>query len=51
MLKVLDNAQGAAMTAQNNTPVEVASNELPSIFFNDSNTYALFATSTYGAPA
>ena len=44
-------AQGAAMTAQNNTPVEVASNELPSIFFNDSNTYALFATSTYGAPA
>ena len=42
---------GGAMTAQNNTPVEVASNELPSIFFDESNTYALFATSTFGAPA
>ena len=43
--------QGVATGGQNNAPVDIASNELPSIFFDDNNTAALFATTTFGAPA
>ncbi|MAX60193.1 MAG: hypothetical protein CML93_00235 [Rhodobiaceae bacterium] len=43
--------QGAATGGQNNAPVDIASNELPTIYFDDSNTAALFATATFGAPA
>ena len=43
--------QGVATGGQNNAPVDIASNELPSIFFDDNNTAALFATATFGAPA
>ena len=43
--------QGVATGGQNNAPVDIASNELPSIYFDESNTAALFATATFGAPA
>ena len=43
--------QGVATGGQNNAPVDIASNELPSIFFDDNNTAALLATQLFGAPA
>ena len=43
--------QGVATGGQNNAPVDIASNELPSIYFDDSNTHALLATQLFGAPA
>ena len=43
--------QGVATGGQNNAPVDIASNELPSIYFDDNNTAALLATQLFGAPA